>query len=63
MAANNSPQAIGSAMTYARRYTLAALIEIVTGDGADDDGEAATNHNAPAAKNPSARAAADALGF
>ena len=41
MAANNSPQAIGSAMTYARRYTLAALLEIVTGDGADDDGEAA----------------------
>lgn len=58
MAANNSPQAIGSAMTYARRYTLTALLEIVTGDGADDDGEAAT-----AAKNPSASAAADALGF
>jgi len=57
------PQAIGSAMTYARRYTLTALLEIVTGDGADDDGEAATNHNTPAAKNPSASAAADALGF
>lgn len=57
------PQAIGSAMTYARRYTLTALLEIVTGDGADDDGEAATNHNTPATKNPSASAAADALGF
>ena len=66
MAANNSPQAIGSAMTYARRYTLTALLEIVTGDGTDDDGEAAENHhgNPPTpAKNPSARAAADALGF
>jgi len=60
------PQAIGSAMTYARRYTLTALLEIVTGDGADDDGEAATNHNTPTngqARNPSAKAAADALGF
>ena len=63
MAATNSPQAIGSAMTYARRYTLTALLEIVTGDGADDDGEAATNHNTPATRNPSASAAADALGF
>lgn len=66
MAATNSPQAIGSAMTYARRYTLTALLEIVTGDGTDDDGEAAENHygNPPTpAKNPSARAAADALGF
>ena len=59
-----TPQAIGSAMTYARRYTLTALLEIVTGDGADDDGEAAENHNhTQTAKNPSASAAADALGF
>lgn len=59
------PQAIGSAMTYARRYTLTALLEIVTGDGADDDGEAATNHTPTngQTKNPSAKAAADALGF
>lgn len=64
MAATNSPQAIGSAMTYARRYTLTALLEIVTGDGTDDDGEAAENHNhTQTAKNPSASAAADALGF
>ena len=63
MAATNSPQAIGSAMTYARRYTLTALLEIVTGDGTDDDGEAAeNNHNTPA-KSPSASAAAEALGF
>jgi hypothetical protein len=59
-----TPQAVGSAMTYARRYTLTALLEIVTGDGADDDGEAATVHNAPAtAKTPSASAVAEALGF
>lgn len=57
-----TPQAVGSAMTYARRYTLTALLEIVTGDGADDDGEAATNHGTPA-KNPSASAASEALGF
>ena len=67
MSANNSPQAIGSAMTYARRYTLTALLEIVTGDGADDDGEAAENNNNTTTngttRNPSARAAADALGF
>ncbi len=37
-----SPQALGSALTYARRYTLSTLLQIVTGDGADDDGEAAT---------------------
>ncbi len=62
-----TPQAVGSAMTYARRYTLTALLEIVTGDGADDDGEAAeNNHNTPSngtTRNPSAKAAADALGF
>lgn len=61
------PQAIGSAMTYARRYTLTALLEIVTGDGTDDDGESAENHNHTptngTTRNPSARAAADALGF
>lgn len=39
IASGNSPQAIGSAMTYARRYTLNALLEIVAGE--DDDGEAA----------------------
>lgn len=65
MAATNSPQAIGSAMTYARRYTLTALLEIVTGDGADDDGEAAENRTPTngQTRNPSAMAAADALGF
>lgn len=54
-----TPQAVGSEMTYARRYTLAALLEIVTGDGMDDDGAAADG----GAKNPPAGAAAAALGF
>lgn len=34
----NDPQGLGSAMTYARRYSLAALVGVVQ---ADDDGEAA----------------------
>ena len=66
MAATNSPQAIGSAMTYARRYTLTALLEIVTGDGADDDGEAAENNHGTTGngtKKPAAGAVSDALGF
>jgi hypothetical protein len=36
-----SPQQMGSAITYARRYTLCALLQIVTADE-DDDGNAAT---------------------
>jgi hypothetical protein len=35
----NDPQSIGSAITYARRYSLAAICGVVT---EDDDGEAAT---------------------
>ena len=36
----NTPQGVGSAMTYGRRYTLAALVGIVVDD--DDDGHAAS---------------------
>lgn len=36
-----TPQNVGSAITYARRYSLCALLEIQTGDGMDDDGNAA----------------------
>jgi len=36
----NDPQAMGSAMTYARRYTLSAMLGIVADD--DDDGQGAT---------------------
>ena len=36
-----APQIIGSALTYARRYTLFALVGIA-GEGDDDDGNAAS---------------------
>ena len=38
-----TPQAIGSGVTYARRYSLAAICGVVT---EDDDGEAATKREA-----------------
>ena len=43
----NDPQALGSAITYARRYSLASIIGIVT--DVDDDAEKAMarNNNAP----------------
>lgn len=44
-ALNAAHQAIGSALTYARRYSLSALLGIVTED--DDDGEAAAAPRAP----------------
>jgi hypothetical protein len=37
-----TPQAIGSGVAYARRYSYSAIINVVT---LDDDGEAATDHN------------------
>ena len=36
-----TPQNVGSAITYARRYSLCAMLEIQTGDGMDDDGNTA----------------------
>ena len=41
----NDPQGYGSAMTYARRYGLSALIGIVTEN--DDDGEMASHQREP----------------
>ncbi|BDQ36836.1 single-stranded DNA-binding protein [Pseudodesulfovibrio nedwellii] len=41
----NDPQGYGSAMTYARRYGLSALIGIVTEN--DDDGEMASQQREP----------------
>ena len=38
------PQAIGSAVTYLRRYSLAAMVGVVTGD---DDGEGAQRNHEP----------------
>jgi hypothetical protein len=41
--ANGSPQALGSAITYARRYCLCAVTGVAADD--DDDGAAATVHH------------------
>ena len=40
------PQSIGSAITYGRRYQLAALVGLAGAD--DDDGQHATEHRPPA---------------
>lgn len=45
----NDPQSVGSAITYARRYSLAAFLSLNTGE--DDDGNAASQAKAPAANN------------
>lgn len=42
LAVNANPQAMGSQMTYARRYALASIAGVFAGD--DDDGEDATKH-------------------
>ena len=42
--ADNDPQAQGSAITYARRYSLQSLLLM---SAVDDDGEKATNHTEP----------------
>ena len=39
----NDPQGIGSALTYARRYSLMALVGVVADDASDDDGNAASD--------------------
>jgi len=44
----NSAQATGSALTYARRYSLATLIGVVADE--DDDGNEAPTHRKPARK-------------
>lgn len=45
---DQGPQAVGSAITYLRRYALAAMVGIVAEE--DDDGNAAESHAKPAAK-------------
>lgn len=40
-AKQNDPQALGSAITYARRYSMASLLGVMTDE--DDDGEKAMN--------------------
>lgn len=39
------PQGYGSALSYAKRYCLAAMVGVVADDGSDDDGEAASGRN------------------
>ncbi len=62
---SGTPQGIGSWMTYARRYTLSALLQVITGDGEDedDDGEAAEADAPRKSSGPNATAIANALGF
>ena len=57
----NDPQGFGSALTYARRYSLSALVGIVTEE--DDDGVAASKEEAPAKteKAPQASSNGDAV--
>lgn len=47
----NDPQAFGSAITYGRRYSLAAILGIVTDD--DDDGNDASHVTPPPARHVS----------
>lgn len=44
-AQQNTPQGVGSAITYGRRYGLASMVGIAP---EDDDGNAASGHNQPA---------------
>lgn len=46
----NDPQAMGSAVTYARRYSLAAVLNLSIGDE-DDDGNNATRNDDPVQRN------------
>ena len=46
---NGTPQAIGSAITYARRYCLCAVTGVAPGGDDDDAGAAETNHRMSAA--------------
>lgn len=49
LAVNANPQAMGSQMTYARRYALASIAGVFAGD--DDDGEDATKYGKDAPVN------------
>lgn len=53
--AKADPQGIGSAISYAKRYTFAAVTGLPTGEG-EDDGEAAVGrNNGPGRHDPPAR--------
>lgn len=42
-AGRNTVQAVGSSVTYGKRYVMCALLNITTGDAQDDDGQAAAD--------------------
>lgn len=42
-AGRNAVQAVGSSVTYGKRYVMCALLNISTGDSPDDDGQAAVD--------------------
>jgi len=46
----NDPQSVGSAITYGRRYSLAAMVGVAPDE--DDDGNAASGHTAEKPKQP-----------
>ena len=48
----DDPQGYGSAWTYARRYSLAAMVGVIS---EDDDGNAATHDNVPTVKREPAK--------
>jgi hypothetical protein len=52
----NDPQSVGSALTYARRYSWAALTGVVT-DSEDDDGNAASGRGEDSPQLPQKRIA------
>ncbi len=53
--ANGSPQQMGSAITYARRYTLTSVLGIVSEE--DDDGRGAPQEREPSSRAPRQRPA------
>jgi hypothetical protein len=49
---NIGPQAIGSAISYFRRYSLQPMLMLTPDDGSDDDAERAEGRTAPAVDKP-----------
>lgn len=47
-----TPQAVGSALTYARRYALASIVGVAPEDETEDDGQVATTAAAAAPPKP-----------
>lgn len=55
----HDPQGYGSAITYAKRYALSAMLGVVADD--DDDGNAASGNGKPAASKPSTLSTSEPL--